>query len=361
MTESTLQHQLAAYKNQLDAGIKRYCDAWLASVQTGYTTYSHDAVEAYCAILSRGGKRMRGALVLSTYQMLGGENQQLALAMARIIEMAHAYLLIIDDVCDRSATRRGGPAAHRQLAEYHRHNQLHGDGEHFGESVAISAALAGLHTALADVGTLSTDDTTKLELLNNLNQNLIITTHGQLNDIFNEATRAVDEAEVLQMLSWKTSYYSFASPLQCGAILAKADVAEQASLHDYAMHIGLAFQIADDILGTFGDELKSGKSTQDDIKEGKMTLLTSRALARANPVQKQTLLAAVGNAELTEQEWEVARGIIQDTGALDYAQKQAQNHARLAAEALDVAPKHWSRDGRDFLRGLATYVAQRNE
>lgn len=352
--------RLAHYKALIDADIETFSRRLIDDWEIQYTSYSRDAVATYCDILARGGKRLRGALTMAAYEMAGGTDEQMILKAARIVEMIHAYMLIIDDVCDRSDIRRGGPAAHRLLERYHAERGLHGDSTHFGIAQAINAALAGSELARRELGELPVAAELRLEAMNSLHENLVITVHGQINDIFNEAVRDVTEAQVKSVLTWKTAYYSFLSPLNFGAILAGAGAADREYLLEYSVNAGLSYQITDDILGMFGDEEESGKSAQDDLKEGKVTLLVARALAHANPEQKRYLLAALGNHDLTLAEYHECRRIVQDTGALDYARELAERYAARAAEALDEVPPLWDETGLHFLQGLAAYITHRS-
>lgn len=357
---TTVREKLAAYKRLIDEAVQAYCDRLLVDCEREYTEYSRVATEAYCSVLRRGGKRMRGALVMNAYEMLGGTDKQVSLRAAVAIEMMHAYLLVTDDICDRSLTRRGGPTAHVLLADYHRTHHLHGDSAHFGISQALNAALLGSHLAQLELIKLPLNDTVKLELLHDLNEVLAVTIHGQFNDIFNEAVQTVNEAQVRNVLRWKTAYYSFLNPLQVGAGLAQADPAEFGILKDYADHMGLAFQIADDILGTFGNEADSGKSTEDDLKEGKITILVTRALERATSEQRQTILATLGDDQLRAKDYDLCKQVIEDTGALDYARQLADQHAHKAVVSLDAVPFSWDASGVAFLRDLASIVTNRS-
>ena len=353
--------RLETYKQLIDDDIAGFSDRLLKDWNTRYTSRSGDFMNAYTSLLTRGGKRLRGSLTMNAYEMLGGDDRQLCTQAARVIEMVHAYLLILDDIADRSDTRRGGPSTHRLLEKFHTQNNLTGDPAHFGSSMAMHAAIAGMHLAMVELTKLPVNDTTKLEALNSLNESLITTINGQFLDIYNESVRTgITEEQLIQSATWKTAYYSFLNPLEFGAILAGAEQSELAPLKDYSMNMGISFQVTDDILGMFGDQNAIGKSAQDDLKQGKITLLISRALERSDSEQKQTLLNILGNQNLTRDDYQKAKQIIEDTGALDYARKLAENHAAKAVQALNDVPSHWLKEGLDFLKGMAEYVVKRS-
>lgn len=355
----TLQ-KLAQYKELLDRDISEYSNKLLSDWGGQYTDYSKEALAAYCAVLSRGGKRLRGALVMTAYEMFGGTDTKMILQAARVIEMVHAYVLIIDDIADHADIRRGGPSAHKAVERYHSEQKLHGDSAHFGISIAMHAAVAGCHLALDELGRLPVDNGVKIKAMNNLNQCLLVTVNGQFNDLFNEALQDVSEEQVKNVLTWKTAYYSFLNPLQLGAILGKADQSDLDRLTDYSMNAGLSFQLIDDVLGTFGNEFESGKSAQDDLKEGKITLLIARTLTHAGPDQKRRILSVLGNRELSLQDYHECKTIIRDTGALDYVTQLAQRCAAKGARSLDEAPDHWRGENIEFLKGLAAYITSRS-
>lgn len=356
----TAKLQLSQYKSSLDIAINQLCVDLITQAENNFTPYSRECTKAFTSLLKRGGKRMRGALVINSYKMLGGTDDDMILRAAVVVEIIHAYLLIIDDIADNSTTRRGGPAAHEMMKDYHKNLNLHGDAEHFGTSIAMHTGLTGCHLAFEQIGQLQVDDATKLKATNALHQSLLTTIHGQYNDIFNEAVQDVDEAQVLRVLTWKTAYYSFLSPLQFGAILAKADTKRLDALNDYSMNLGLAFQITDDILGTFGNEFESGKSAKDDLCEGKITILVAKALANSSAEQKNQLIAVLGKHDLTDKEHENAKKIIQQTGALGYSRQLADKHAKSAMQALKNAPQDWQKPQVEFLQDLADYVVNRN-
>lgn len=352
-------HALQAYKQSIDEAIATYTKKIEKSTLQKYGVHSRQALDAYLAILSRGGKRVRGALTILGYEMVGGKDRKMITEAAMAMEIIHAYLLVIDDICDRSPMRRGGPAAHKILADYHREHSWTGGDTHFGHSIAINAALIANHAAQMIFANLDVEDELRTNALSVLNYALIITGHGQINDIYNEVTGRVDERDVENVMEWKTAHYTFLNPLTFGMTLAGAGCDKTDAIRDYALEAGRAFQVTDDILGVFGEEFESGKSPMDDMREGKRTVLTVHALQNAGRADKNFLLQMLGNADLTAAEFARCKEILVDSGSLEYAQTRAQDHIDKALKSLEEQKSHWSEEGTQFLRGLALYLLNR--
>jgi geranylgeranyl pyrophosphate synthase len=353
----SFKKKLAEYKKLIDADINKYARAIEHTTLKVYGKQARVATDAYLSILTRGGKRIRGALVMTGYEMSGGTDREMILQAARAIEMVHAYILIIDDIQDRSLTRRGGPAAHVMLADYHRQQQLADDSAHYGTAIAINAALSGMHAAQMILANLIADEELRLKVISILNRTMLITAHGQTADVTNEMTASVDEADVDRVMEWKTANYTFLNPLHVGMVLAGADCDATDAITDYAKHAGRAFQITDDILGIFGTEFESGKSPLDDIKEGKRTLLTVYALKHANNADKNFLIQMLGNHNLTQAEFARCKDILIECGAFEYARKEAGKHVTAASKSLkEKSNGFWNPDGLKFLNGLAEYL-----
>jgi geranylgeranyl diphosphate synthase type I len=359
-TETTVfKDKLQAYKDILDADIAAYCKHIAKSTLQNYGAYSRVGIDAYTSILMRGAKRIRGSLVMLGYEMSGGQDEAMIIEAARAVEMIQAYILIVDDFQDRSDTRRGGPSAHKILADYHKKRHLSGDAEHFGASIAMNAALAGNHAAQMTLANLNADAELRLKTLSILNRTMLTTAHGQTNDIMNEVVGEVSEADVDRVLEWKTAHYTILNPLHMGMVLAGADCSATDAITDYAMHAGRAFQITDDILGTFGEEFESGKSPLDDIREGKRTLLTVYALDRTTNGNKNFLLQMLGNRSLTMEQFHRCKVILVESGALEYARNAAASHVQSALQAIGKEEGRWSKEGVQFLQGLAAYLLVR--
>lgn len=346
--------KLKAYKEVIDANIANYSKHIRAVTLDKYGADSQLETDAFLSILATGGKRIRGALTMLGYEMSGGTNQEMIVQAARAIEMIHAYILIVDDIQDRSESRRGKSTAHVMLRDYHEKHGLVGDSGHFGVSIAINAALSGAHAAQMILANLDAPETLRLNVLSILNRTMILTAHGQTSDIMHEAIGHVSMDDIERVMLWKTSQYSFLNPLHVGMVLAGADCHATDAITDYATHIGKAYQISDDILDTFGAD-----SSKDDIRDGKSTILTVYALEHAKTADRKLLTRMLGNQKLTDTEFEHCKKILMDSGALNYSKTALKRYVEQAVSSLDTEAHRWTPEGTQFLRGLAQYISTR--
>jgi geranylgeranyl diphosphate synthase type I len=359
MKDVAFKNRLAGYKNLIDGDIAGYAQGARDVVGKNYGSVAQVETDAFLGILDRGGKRIRGALVMVGYEMCGGKNQKMIVKAARAIEMLHAFFLMIDDIQDRSAVRRGGPSAHKILAQYHKSGGLKGDAEHFGVSVALDAAISGMSAAHIILAGLDADPQLRLNALSIVDRTLGVTAHGQTYDILNETNPAVSMQDIENVMLWKTAEYTVLNPLCVGMVLAGADCHATDATRDYALNAGVAFQITDDIISTFGDEQETGKSPMDDLREGKRTILTEYALAHADTQDKEFMLRTLGNAKVTNKDFERYKTILTRSGAVTAARAKADEHISVALLSLQLGSGYWDAVGTQFLHNLAEYLANR--
>ncbi len=348
--------RLAEYKSRVDADIEQYSAKTVQQTEKVYGTSSALVADTFTAILSRGGKRIRSVLTLVGYEMCGGTDNTMIVQAARAIEMMHAYVLIIDDVQDKSALRRGGPSAHK-LLETHFHAQgWKGDAAHAGVALSLNAALLGMHHAELALSTLPVSETLRIKALNIMNHTMMVTLYGQTHDIINESVSNTSLKEIENVMQWKTAHYTILNPIHMGMVLAGAGCEDTNAITQYALHVGKAFQITDDLL-IVSD--KSGKDGMDDIREGKRTLPMVYALQKATNKDKKFLLACLGNEALTEDEFKRCKEILLTSGAIEYAQRQAADHVTAGLAALYEHAQRWDKGSVSFLEDLANYIVTR--
>lgn len=355
----TFREQLEQYKQAVDADIAAYAGHVRKVTKQQYGDSSALVTEAFLDLLERGGKRTRGALVMVGYAMCGGQDRQMIVRAATAIEMIHAHLLIIDDIQDRSAKRRGKPAAHEMLAAHYRRQGLGSAAAHTGMGLALDAAFGGNAAAQMLLAALDVDPELKVKVLGIINLTVTITAHGQTQDIVNEVAKEVTLQDVLHTMEWKTANYTVLNPLCVGMVLAGAGCEDTDAIRGYAIPAGMAFQVTDDIMSTYGLPEQTGKSNMDDIREGKQTLLTIHTLKHAAAADKAFVRRCLGNKELTEADFRRCQQIMTASGALDYANAVAQDYINLALTNLDNAPSNWGGTEVTFLRGLTKKLASR--
>ena len=353
---------LYSFQREINPLIKDFFAKKKIKIKNNFPDSSYKAIEVFEDICTRGAKRARGAFSYYVYKMYGGQNDSEALKMGIVLELTHAYLLLLDDFMDKSETRRGGPTAHVLMQDYYSKQDFRGgDPAHFGDSIAVTIGAAGFHMAMQFLMSLDFAPEILIALSNNLNEKIEITAHGQITDVVNASNPNVTERDVLKMLEWKTGVYTYENPIHTGAIMAgQKDSEELRKLSEYAIPAGIAFQIQDDILGIFGNSDDTGKSVYDDLGEGKYTLLIHHALEVGNDAQKEILKRNLGNPNVGDKELSEVKSVLLDSGSLDYSKKVANELVLKAKNSLiKNRSANWGQEGFDYLVGIADYMIDR--
>ncbi|MEM4424718.1 MAG: polyprenyl synthetase family protein [Candidatus Nezhaarchaeales archaeon] len=306
-----------------------------------------------------GGKRIRPSLMILGYAGSKGVIDSRIVRASISIELVHSYLLIHDDVMDRDEVRRNRPTVWRVFRDLHSETYGHEDAIHYGYSMAIIAGDLSSAYAIQALVRSGFEYDVVLEAVDVMQSIIEKTGHGQILDMTleKEPLSMVREEDVLEVHKLKTAIYTIDGPLRIGGVLARADRELIDVYSKYAIPVGIAFQLQDDILGVFGDEKVVGKPVDSDIKEGKRTLLVIKAWERATPEQRRILEKTLGNRFASSEDVEMVREIIRSTGALDYVRKLALKLAEEGSSALDEADV--SSDVKEILKDLAKLVVER--
>ena len=299
-----------------------------------------------------GGKRLRPAFCTWAFVAAGGDADDPAVVGAgAAFEMLHAFALFHDDVMDGSSTRRGQRTVHLEYERRH-HNELwRGEGRRFGEGVAILVGdLAFVYADLLMTGA----PPPAISLWHELRIELNI---GQYLDMMGTASGDVPYEGAMRIARLKSGKYTVERPMHLGAALAnRLDLIEPFSA--YALPLGDAFQLRDDVLGVFGDEESTGKPVGDDLREGKPTPMLAIAMERANEHQRH-VLDRIGCRDLSVDEVGAIQRVLIETGALDAIEDTIAANTIAAIEHIemvDIAP-----DAQQAFVELAQYVAWRDK
>lgn len=280
-----------------------------------------------------GGKRFRPRMVMGAYQALGGTDIEAAAYVGAAFELLHTALIVHDDVIDHDFVRRGVAnisGSYRDAASARGSSDT--VAEHSGISAAVIAGDLALFNSYRLIDRSGVSDVVRLRLLEVMDDALFASAAGELIDVdFSTAPEVPRVDDILTMERLKTAVYSFECPLQAGAILAGASEDVISTLGDFGREIGIAYQLVDDLLGVFGLEAETGKTTIGDLREGKRTVMISYATSTA---EWDSIAPLIGKHDLTHDEAEEVRGVLTACGARSFAEGLARYYANRALARL---------------------------
>ncbi|GAA2864394.1 polyprenyl synthetase family protein [Paenarthrobacter ilicis] len=319
---------------------------FLAGQQDVMASVSPDAAPLVGSIsqLVSGGKRLRALLCYWGWRGAGGRADDPVIVTAGCaLELFQAAALIHDDIIDRSDTRRGGPSVHKRFSQLHQANAWALDSSHFGDAAAIltgDLCLSYSEESFTDVGPRAAAGTTARSIFNTMRAEVMA---GQYLDILEEVAGPVRDREgsvdrAKSIIRYKSAKYSSEHPLALGGALAGASPQLLKAYSEFALPLGEAFQMRDDVLGVFGDPVTTGKPAGDDLREGKRTVLVGFAINQAPAAEADYLDRTLGNPALDEEEVERIRDIMVTCGALEATEQLIAELSTQAFDALDRLP-----------------------
>lgn len=361
--------RMQAFRDRADRALR----AFLIGKRQAAEGSLEELTESVAVLIGGGGKRLRPLLVYESHRALGGQTgDDAVLPVALSTEMLHAYLLIHDDIMDHAEMRRGMPSSHVQFRDRHFASGWPGDAADYGRSVAILVGdLAhcwsvelyqqGRRQAAEQATDPSSAGSPDLAALDGvfcaMCEEVIGGQYLEMRMPFKAHRDRPGEAELVTALRLKSGRYSVERPLELGAILAGAGDDERKALRRFGQGAGEAFQLQDDVLGTFGDEVEVGKSVASDLREGKHTLLVRYALEGATASDGDRLRALLGRADLESAEVAEARAILRRSGGLARIRERIDSSLADARNALDELPL--TGEGRSFFEGMLQYLRER--
>ncbi|WP_400207584.1 polyprenyl synthetase family protein [Candidatus Methanomassiliicoccus intestinalis] len=316
--------------------INGHIDAYLA---TGIENKKlGDAMRHYPAA---GGKRMRPILAQVVAEAIGKAGDK-AIPFGCGIELIHNFTLVHDDVMDNDLMRRGIPSVHAL----------------YDVPTAIIAGDALFARAFEIVAETDVEPAKLPSLMKLAARSIFLVAEGQQDDMDFENIPAEElkEEDYMRMV-WKKTAVLFECAAEGGAIIGGGSPEQIEKMKEYAHMLGIGFQIWDDVLALTGNEEILGKPVGNDIRNGKRTIIALHALhnLKADDPRKKTLLAALGNADATEEQIKAAIEAIQES--IDYAKNasvECANKAKAALSCIADGPE------KEFLSGLVDFAVGRS-
>ena len=284
--------------------------------------------------LEVGGKRIRPILLMLAYNLYA-EDIERALMPAMAVEIFHNFTLLHDDIMDNAAVRRGRPSVPAK----------------WGDNVAILSGDAMLILAYSYLQRTNSERLS--QIFERFNKMAAEVCEGQQFDMDFETQQKVSVVDYMQMIELKTAAL-LAGSATIGALLAGASESDCKRLYDFAREVGLAFQLQDDLLDSYGDE-RLGKKIGGDILEGKKTILMIEAFSRANEQQREALRNTHLRKDLSDAEKiSEIKALYDELGVPERVEQQIAQKFQKALSILDTleVPKERTVELRHYAENL---------
>ncbi|MFC3060515.1 polyprenyl synthetase family protein [Paenirhodobacter populi] len=289
--------------------------------------------EVTAHLIEAGGKRLRPMLTLAAARLCGYAGPY-HVHLAATVEFIHTATLLHDDVVDESTQRRGRPTAN-----------LLWDNK--------SSVLVGDYL-LARAFQLMTD-TDNMRVLNILSNASAVIAEGEVLQLTAAQDLRTDESIYLQVIRGKTAAL-FSAATEVGAVIAAAPEDQVKALYDYGDSLGIAFQMADDLLDYGGSTVSIGKNVGDDFRERKLTLPVIKAVAKADAEERAFWSRVIEQGDQRDGDLDHALELMHRHGALEATRAEALGWSERARHALRLLP---DQPLRGMLADLADYVVER--
>ena len=282
-------------------------------------------IEEISALIGAGGKRIRPAFCYWGFRAARGAHCDAIVRAAASLELLHTFAIVHDDIMDGSDERRGVATVHVR----------HG--------VGVAILVGDLALVLADelFMTAGFDAATTLRGFGSYSVMREEVISGQHMDVVAANRIDVSEEHARRIAVLKSGRYSIEKPLVIGAALAGAPDGFGEGLSRFGDPLGEAFQMRDDILGTFGDRVSVGKPVDSDIREGKRHVLYAKTRALLGDGDRSRFEELWGAADLTTEEVDTLRGLIDSSGARAEIESEIDHRwseARSVLEKTDISP-----------------------
>ena len=266
-------------------------------------------------ILTLKGKRLRPILTLMATDIFSNSYKS-GLDAALAVEVFHNFSLVHDDIMDSAELRRGNKTVHKKWN--------------------VSTGILSGDVMLIQAYQLfeNYEGEVFVDLAKLFSKTAIEVCEGQQYDVDFETRDNVKTSDYLKMITYKTAVLLGAS-MKMGAIIARASKEDQDKIYDFGKYLGIAFQLQDDYLDAFGDEIKFGKKIGGDILENKKTYLYLKAIEFLSEDKKNQLLGLYTNNNSSEEKIKTTKALFEESGSVDYTVKEIKKYTNSAFEILE--------------------------
>ncbi|MFZ7125786.1 MAG: polyprenyl synthetase family protein [Desulfobacterales bacterium] len=314
-----VKDDLAVIESELHRQLTPYLD--LVSEVAGHLLFS-------------GGKRLRPLLHVLSARLCNYEGTY-GVTFSVSLEYLHAATLLHDDLIDEASLRRGKPVAHAV----------------YGNAVTVLTGDFLLARALSlAAGTGNID---VIKVVSGITEDM---SQGEIHQLSRKGDISLTEEEYNEVIRRKTAVL-FRACCQTGALMAGVDTERCRALAAYGLHLGLGFQMADDLIDYVSDTATLGKAVGADLREGKLTLPIIAALRNAPSADRGRMEGIIKSNGFSSEAFETLKALLIDYGGIQYTRDKAAEHIRTARDALAVFEPS---ETRSVLMDIADYALVRN-
>lgn len=287
----------------------------------------------------RDGKRTRPILFVTGYLGFSKHLAPNLYISALAIEIMHDFMLVHDDIIDKSDQRRGKPSLHKVFNTYLATHNKNKDIKFSGQDLALIAGDIMYAISIEAFLSIKEHPLRKEKALQELIKTATYTGCGQFIELLSglKKINEIKKSDIYKIYDLKTARYTFASPLSIGAILAGANQNEVKTLFNYGLYLGRAFQIKDDIIGVFGKEKETGKPITSDIQEAKKTLLIWYAYNHSPAKAQRTINEIFLKTQINKADLGKISSILVNSGSLDFAKEEIRQLQQKADRYLEAS------------------------
>ena len=283
-------------------------------------------------IVSSGGKRLRPLLVIMTAKALNASSSD-STKLATVIEFLHTATLLHDDVVDTSDMRRGKPTANEKWGN--------------APSVLVGDFLYSRSFQMMV-------ELQNLKVMDILSNSTCVIAEGEVLQLVNCKNPDTTEEQYMDVIKGKTAML-FEASTHSAAVLCNATPEQEEALKNYGHHLGMAFQLVDDVLDYEGDAETMGKNVGDDLAEGKPTLPLIHAMRVGTEEQAKLIRQVIRKGGLDN--IDTIMNIVKSCGSLEYTKQIAREHVKIAQDCLNLLSDS---DAKQALHSLANLAIERN-
>jgi len=320
-------------KQRILSAVEADLGAVEAALSENLTPYLDQVSEAARHILFSGGKRLRPLLMILSARLCGYAGDY-DITFSTSFEYLHAATLLHDDLVDDADLRRGQPVAHSK----------------WGNSTAVLVGDFLFARALSIAA--ETDRPEIIRVMAAITEDM---SQGEIHQLMRKGAVDLTESEYNEIIRRKTAIL-IQGACRSGAILAGAGKDEEMGLARYGFHIGIAFQMADDLLDYISDTHVLGKTVGADLREGKLTLPVIYALAHASEPDRVWMEGIIQKGAFTDDEFTRITGILEAYGGITHTRQMAVQHISTAKDALSCFEPSKTKD---ILFDMADYALER--